>query len=70
MIKNNLQSFISSRIIRGGKGAEDLTREILENCGLRGDERAEILDIKTFGALANALENMEAVSKSGSPKGL
>jgi 16S rRNA (adenine1518-N6/adenine1519-N6)-dimethyltransferase len=57
MIKNNLQSFVSSRIIREGESAEDLTREILETCGLRGDERAEILDIKTFGALANALED-------------
>jgi 16S rRNA (adenine1518-N6/adenine1519-N6)-dimethyltransferase len=61
MIKNNLQTFISSRIMRGGKGAEDLSREILESCGLRGDERAEILDIKAFEALSKAAAN--AVTK-------
>jgi 16S rRNA (adenine1518-N6/adenine1519-N6)-dimethyltransferase len=56
MIKNNLQSFISSRIIRAGERAEDLAREVLETCGLRGDERAETLDIKAFETLAKALE--------------
>jgi 16S rRNA (adenine1518-N6/adenine1519-N6)-dimethyltransferase len=64
MIKNNLQSFVSSRIIREGEGAEALAREALETCGLRGDERAETLDIKTFGALAQALENKRKSGKN------
>jgi 16S rRNA (adenine1518-N6/adenine1519-N6)-dimethyltransferase len=64
MIKNNLQCFVSSRIIKEGEGAEDLTREILETCGLRGDERAETLDIKTFGALAKALEDKQKSGKN------
>jgi 16S rRNA (adenine1518-N6/adenine1519-N6)-dimethyltransferase len=64
MIKNNLQSFVSSRIMREGERAENLTREILETCGLRGDERAETLDIQTFGALASVLENKRKFGKN------
>jgi 16S rRNA (adenine1518-N6/adenine1519-N6)-dimethyltransferase len=66
MIKNNLQSFISSRIIKDGKENEDLARKILETCALRGDERAEELGIAAFGALAKALE--EALKERKSEK--
>ncbi|MDR2257712.1 MAG: 16S rRNA (adenine(1518)-N(6)/adenine(1519)-N(6))-dimethyltransferase RsmA [Treponema sp.] len=64
MVKNNLQSFVSSRIMKEGERAEDLTREILETCGLRGDERAETLDITRFGALAKALEDKRKSGKN------
>jgi 16S rRNA (adenine1518-N6/adenine1519-N6)-dimethyltransferase len=56
MIKNNLHHFIASRG-RGGEDAGALTGEILKTCGLGGDERAEVLDLKTFGDLAKTLED-------------
>jgi 16S rRNA (adenine1518-N6/adenine1519-N6)-dimethyltransferase len=55
MIKNKLRSFIGSRS-KGGDG-DRLGAEVLETCGLTGDERAEIIDLKTFEALAKALED-------------
>jgi 16S rRNA (adenine1518-N6/adenine1519-N6)-dimethyltransferase len=56
MIKNNLQSFVSSGIMNWGSSAEPLVRLALEECGLKGDERAETLGVDTFKALAEALE--------------
>jgi 16S rRNA (adenine1518-N6/adenine1519-N6)-dimethyltransferase len=64
MIKNNLRGFVSSRITGEGKPADEMTREILETCDLRGDERAETLDIQTFRALAEALEKKRKAKKS------
>jgi 16S rRNA A1518/A1519 N6-dimethyltransferase RsmA/KsgA/DIM1 with predicted DNA glycosylase/AP lyase activity len=56
MIKNKLRAFIGSRLTGGGD-AERLEKDVLETCGLTGDERAETLDLKTFRALAKALED-------------
>jgi 16S rRNA (adenine1518-N6/adenine1519-N6)-dimethyltransferase len=56
MIKNKLRGFIASRA-GGGRDPEALAGEILNTCGLGGDERAEALDLKTFGALAETLED-------------
>jgi 16S rRNA (adenine1518-N6/adenine1519-N6)-dimethyltransferase len=56
MIKNKLRAFAASRLEAGGD-ADRLGAEALEICGLTGDERAETMDLKTFGALAKALED-------------
>jgi 16S rRNA (adenine1518-N6/adenine1519-N6)-dimethyltransferase len=54
MIKNKLRLFIASR---RGPDPDRLGSEILAACGLGGHERAEDLDLKTFGALAKNLED-------------
>jgi 16S rRNA (adenine1518-N6/adenine1519-N6)-dimethyltransferase len=56
MIKNKLRGFIGARINGSGDPGR-LGEEVLQACGLTGDERAETLDIKTFRALAKALED-------------
>jgi 16S rRNA (adenine1518-N6/adenine1519-N6)-dimethyltransferase len=56
MIKNKLRGFIGARIEKDGD-VDRLGLEALESCGLTGNERAETMDMKTFRALAKALED-------------
>jgi 16S rRNA (adenine1518-N6/adenine1519-N6)-dimethyltransferase len=60
MIKNNLCAFIAG----AGRDAEGLCAELLRSSGLKGNERAENLDIDDFLALAKNLENMRILSLS------
>jgi 16S rRNA (adenine1518-N6/adenine1519-N6)-dimethyltransferase len=59
-VKNNLQNFVSSRIINREQGrkqsAEEICLGVLGSCGIRPNERAENLALSDFIALAEALE--------------
>ncbi|GHT68987.1 ribosomal RNA small subunit methyltransferase A [Spirochaetia bacterium] len=52
-IKNNLQSFVSSRIIN--RAPLDILLPVLEQCGIKPEERAENLTIEKFAELAERL---------------
>jgi 16S rRNA (adenine1518-N6/adenine1519-N6)-dimethyltransferase len=60
-VKNNLQNFVSSRILNKGNdrnpGAETICLAALDSCGIRPNERAENLGLSDFAALAGALED-------------
>ena len=59
-IKNNLTGFIASRFGKAaGSSAEDVCAGILAQCGLKGSERAENLEPKTFLTLANSLQECD-----------
>jgi 16S rRNA (adenine1518-N6/adenine1519-N6)-dimethyltransferase len=59
MIKNNLRNFIHSTINKAGPaGSDDPEARILAQSRLKGDERAENLDLEDFIALAQAIEDM------------
>ncbi|GHU54583.1 ribosomal RNA small subunit methyltransferase A [Spirochaetia bacterium] len=51
-IKNNLQSFVSSR---GNFAGSDIALPVLEQCGIKPEERAENLTIEKFAELAEKL---------------
>jgi 16S rRNA (adenine1518-N6/adenine1519-N6)-dimethyltransferase len=52
-IKNNLQKYLSARMLAGG--SQDLALELLEKAGIKPNERAENLGLEEFSALAAAL---------------
>ncbi|MDR3342273.1 MAG: 16S rRNA (adenine(1518)-N(6)/adenine(1519)-N(6))-dimethyltransferase RsmA [Treponema sp.] len=54
-IKNNLQSFVASRI---KWDALEITMEALERSGIAGDKRAEMLGIEDFIVLANTIDSL------------
>jgi 16S rRNA (adenine1518-N6/adenine1519-N6)-dimethyltransferase len=57
-IKNNLQSFLDLSIIKkkpAALEAQDLALELLKQCGIAPNERAENLGIPEFAALASAV---------------
>jgi 16S rRNA (adenine1518-N6/adenine1519-N6)-dimethyltransferase len=56
-VKNNLQSFLNSYILNV-QGVQDLTLELLAQCGIPPKERAENLGIGEFSALAAAVEGL------------
>jgi 16S rRNA (adenine1518-N6/adenine1519-N6)-dimethyltransferase len=56
MIKNKLRDFICSGIAGGSAG--DLCGEVLAQSRLKGDERAEDMDLEAFIALAKAIADM------------
>jgi 16S rRNA (adenine1518-N6/adenine1519-N6)-dimethyltransferase len=58
MIRNNLQSFIASRLGSFGAAAEEISAAALAQSGLGGNERAENLGLDEFAALANSLDDM------------
>jgi 16S rRNA (adenine1518-N6/adenine1519-N6)-dimethyltransferase len=62
-IKNNLQSFVSSRIMKPETGPLDIVLPVLEQCGIKPEERAENLTIEQFAELAERLGNMTALSE-------
>jgi 16S rRNA (adenine1518-N6/adenine1519-N6)-dimethyltransferase len=53
-IKNNLQNYLTSRILAGGD-ARDMALELLKKTGLSPTGRAENLGLEEFSALAAAL---------------
>jgi 16S rRNA (adenine1518-N6/adenine1519-N6)-dimethyltransferase len=60
-VKNNLQSFLNSVIIKKDSGipaAGDLAAELLAQCGVAPNERAENLGIPEFTALAAAVSDL------------
>jgi 16S rRNA (adenine1518-N6/adenine1519-N6)-dimethyltransferase len=56
-VKNNLQSFVSSRILRGDSG-QDMVMDVLAAAGIAPHERPEGLGLEDFSALAEALERV------------
>jgi 16S rRNA (adenine1518-N6/adenine1519-N6)-dimethyltransferase len=60
-VKNNLQNFVSSRILNKDtalkQGAAEICMGLLDSCGIRPSERAENLGLSDFAALAQALED-------------
>ncbi|GHU88750.1 ribosomal RNA small subunit methyltransferase A [Spirochaetia bacterium] len=54
-IKNNLQSFVSSRIMMAEAGPLNIVLPVLEQCGIKPEERAENLTIEKFAELAERL---------------
>ncbi|GHV41033.1 ribosomal RNA small subunit methyltransferase A [Spirochaetia bacterium] len=50
-IKNNLQTFVSSRIMKGDDPL-DIVLPALEQCGIKPEERAENLTVEQFAELA------------------
>lgn len=59
-IQNNLFNFLSSVIMKDGKGLirETLGREALDLAGISGNRRAETLEIEEFAVLARILEEL------------
>jgi 16S rRNA (adenine1518-N6/adenine1519-N6)-dimethyltransferase len=56
-VKNNLQSFVSSRILRGdSRDPQGTVMDALASAGIAPDERPERLSLENFSALAEALE--------------
>jgi 16S rRNA (adenine1518-N6/adenine1519-N6)-dimethyltransferase len=72
-VKNNLQNFVSSRIINKEKGrkqnAEEICLGVLDSCGVRPNERAENLGLSDFAALAKALDHAPRDLGRGSHSG-
>jgi 16S rRNA (adenine1518-N6/adenine1519-N6)-dimethyltransferase len=58
-IKNNLQSFVSSRILKEKGDPLEIVLPALEYCGIKPEERAENLTIEQFAELAGKLLSLK-----------
>lgn len=57
-VQNNLQTFLSSGIMKQKGSARDLASAVLDSCGISHMERAERLSLDEFTALARNLEKL------------
>jgi 16S rRNA (adenine1518-N6/adenine1519-N6)-dimethyltransferase len=66
-VQNNLQTFISSHIMKMQGSSRDIAAAVLDSCGISHMERAERLTLDEFTALARAIthtvdQNLEKLS--------
>jgi 16S rRNA (adenine1518-N6/adenine1519-N6)-dimethyltransferase len=66
-VQNNLQTFISSGIMKLQGSARDIAAAALDSCGISHMERAERLSLDEFTALARCLEKLSLEKSSDNP---
>jgi 16S rRNA (adenine1518-N6/adenine1519-N6)-dimethyltransferase len=60
-VKNNLHNFVSSRIIKPGDSL-GIVLPVLEQCGIKPEERADNLTVEQFAELAEKLLSLKSLS--------